>query len=141
MKRFLGFSLIAMIAMTTMVTTSCSKYEEGSKFTLLSKKARLVNVWTLTGATSDGTDVMSFMPAVKLDIKKDDTYALSFTISGLTTTETGTWAFSSDKANVILTAADNSVVTWKILMLKNKDLKVQDADNTTTVDIYTFKGE
>ena len=81
------------------------------------------------------------MPALKMDIKKDDTYSLSFTMGGLTTTETGTWAFNDDKTKFTLTASDATKSTFTIIMLKNKDLKIQDADNTTTTDIFTFTGE
>jgi hypothetical protein len=131
----------ALLALTAVAVTSCSKYEEGSKFTLLSAKARLVNTWTLVAATSDGTDIMGFMPDMKIEIKKDGTYTTTWTSGGLSTSDSGTWAFNSDKTQVAMTDSNGDVSNSKIIMLKNKDLKLQDADNTSSVDIFTFEGE
>ena len=54
-----------------------------------------------------------------------------------TATITGTWAFSSDKANLILT--DNSgTSTNEIIRLTNKEMKLRQIDaGDTTVNTFT----
>jgi len=49
--------------------------------------------------------------------------------------------FNSDKTQVTLTDSDGDQSVWKILMLKNKDLKVQLVDNTSIVTVITLEGE
>ena len=39
------------------VFSSCNKYSEGPNFSLLTKKARVVNDWTLDSYTKDGTEL------------------------------------------------------------------------------------
>ena len=40
-----------------LVFSSCNKYSEGPNFSLLTKKARVVNDWTLDSYTKDGTEL------------------------------------------------------------------------------------
>ena len=40
-------------------------------------------------------------------------------------TENGTWEFSDDKESIILTYADNSKETWKIIELREKHLQIE----------------
>ena len=46
------------LAFLALAVTSCNKYEEGSNFTLYTKKARMVNEWTL-----ESTQVNSINPS------------------------------------------------------------------------------
>ncbi|MFT6924319.1 MAG: hypothetical protein ACJA1C_003341 [Crocinitomicaceae bacterium] len=136
--KFFAFALLAL------VVTSCSKYEEGSKFTLLTKTQRLVNTWTMTKTTvtdnSNGNtvDITSQMPDITVNIKKDGTYTYTQTVGSFSNIDNGTWVFSSDKLTVILTDSNGDTETATIIKLKNKELKMSttDGDDTTVME-YT----
>ncbi|MEY3238455.1 MAG: hypothetical protein RI883_2556 [Bacteroidota bacterium] len=139
MKKLFSLGLVAMLALTAVVS-SCGKYEEGSKFTFLSAKSRVVNDWKLTSVTYNGTEVISLYPAIEISFKKDDTYSTSFTAGGLTTTETGTWAFNSDKTALLMTATGSTTVeTQTIVMLKSKMMKLKSTDTSGDVTIMTLE--
>ncbi len=139
MKKLFSLGLVAMLALTAVVS-SCGKYEEGSKFTLLSAKSRVINDWALTSVTYNGTEVISLYPTVKISIKKDDTYTTSFTSGGFTTTEPGTWAFNSDKTALLMTATGSTTVdTQTIIMLKSKMMKLKSVDSGGGITIMTLE--
>ena len=134
--KMLAFTLLAVLA------TACSKYEEGSKFTFLSKKSRVVNTWKMdkitstVDATGTITDLTSIYPAIEIDFNKDDTYEVRTTVEifgTLTTnTSTGTWAFNSDKTNLVTTDSNGNVDEATIIMLKKNEMKTQFTDNGIT---------
>ncbi len=139
MKKLFSLGLVAMLALTAVVS-SCGKYEEGSKFTLLSAKSRVINDWALTSVTYNGTEVISLYPTVKISIKKDDTFTTSFTSGALTTTETGTWAFNNDKTALLMTATGSTTVdTQTIIMLKSKMMKLKSVDSGGGITIMTLE--
>jgi hypothetical protein len=141
MKLIMKSSALLMFALAMVAVTSCNKYEEGSNFSLLSAKARMVNTWTLTKVEYNGNDVTGSFPGVKSEIKKDNTYTTTYSVGSLNTQESGKWAFNSDKTALILTPngeADSEPIT--ILMLKNKMLKLKDVDGSNTT-IITYEGE
>ena len=143
MKRFLGLSLVAMMAMTVLLTTSCNKYPEGPKLTLLTAKARISGDWKMTGYTVNGTDYTSSMGTVLVTIEKDGTYSgtASYVVFGQTVTDNfnGSWDFNDDKTKVTFTeAGSTSGEIYDILMLKNKEMKLQQVDNGDTyITTYT----
>lgn len=116
-----------------LVFVSCSKYEEGSKFTVLSKKARLVNTWKLDKITYTSGGISSESTGdVTLDIKKDNTYTYTVTVGGSSFTDTGTWAFSDDKSQVIYTDGNGNTDANTIIKLKNKELSFEDVSGSIT---------
>lgn len=134
--------LLPVLALAAVViVSSCGKYEEGPSFTLLSKKSRAANTWTLeTVLDSSGTDVTSAWLGDSttwiMEIKKDDTYELrySMTYYGITygDTITGTWAFSDDKMELVTTPDDTTMYggasSATILKLASDELWVEDED-------------
>ena len=139
MQKLFSLGLVAMLALTAVVS-SCGKYEEGSKFTLPSAKSRVINDWALTSVTYNGTEVISLYPTIKMSFKKDDTYSTSFTAGGLTTTETGTWAFNNDKTALLLSATGSSTAdTQTIVMLKSKMMKLKSTDTAGDITIWTLE--
>jgi hypothetical protein len=72
-----------------------------------------------------------------MTLKDDETLSASFTLLGLPYNRTGTWAFSSDKADLIIT--DNTgTSTNEIIRLTNKEMKLQQINNgDTTVNTFT----
>jgi len=44
---------LLLLAVLSVSITTCNKYEEGSKFTVLSKKSRMVNHWKILKITTN----------------------------------------------------------------------------------------
>lgn len=117
-------STIYIAAFLTLVLFSC-KYEEGPAFSLLSKKARVQNIWFIDKVLKNGndetTDFKTAFVNYKLEIKKDDTYTITYRSFNVSETrEEGTWKFSDDKSKFILKKngqTDENI--WTILRLKN----------------------
>ncbi len=132
------FSTFALFSLLLLFVSSCGKYEEGPNFTLLTKKARMVGTWELTSSTSNGTTVDLTQFSAKYLLSKDGSYAFSSTliVFGIPVplSETGNWAFSEDKLQLLLTP-DNStnVNAVTILKLTNKELKTTYVDNGNTM--------
>lgn len=131
-----SFALLALV----FVFASCSKYEEGSKFTVLTKKARMVNTWTLISYTYNGNaQTLSGTSSWKLE--KDGKATASYVFGNFTTTDIGTWDFNSDKSKLVLTDSSGDIEEFVIVQLKNKDLKLKQTDTDGNVSIGTYKGE
>jgi hypothetical protein len=146
MKKLFLIGFVAALATSTMMT-SCSKYEEGSKFTLLTKKSRVINEWNLVSMTQDGTTLNMTGLVVTIKFLKDGTYSntTSYTLLGQTYTDTvtGTWSFSDDKTK-LLTIETGTTVTgeWTIIQLAKDDMKLSQFDasnNSTTITVWATK--
>tara|TARA_R110002072_G_scaffold16048_1_gene63450 strand:+ start:31459 stop:31875 length:417 start_codon:yes stop_codon:yes gene_type:complete len=136
MKKSIGIKLFAF-ALLAIAVTACSKYEEGSKFTILSKKARMANTWTLSSFTANGIS-QPITGTSTMELTKDGKATTTISFGGFSGSEVGTWAFSSNKEELILTDSDGDTQTMTIVQLKNKDLKLRQVDSgITTVATYT----
>lgn len=120
-----------MIVAATMTISSCAKYDEGSNFTLLSAKSRVINVWKITAWTANGNDIISFNTVDQIDVKKDNTVAVTSTVLG-TTTDNGTWALSDDKATITFTDSSGSATTYTIVQLTKDIMKLSSISNGVT---------
>lgn len=137
MKNLFRISLVAILAMAALTTTSCNKYEEGPSVTLLPAKSRMAGDWQLSKYTVNGTDYTSNAGTMKVTIDKDGTYSgtISYNVFGSTVTDNiaGTWEFNGDKTKVsFLETGETSAEMYDILMLKNKEMKLQQIDGSTT---------
>lgn len=85
--------------------SSCGKYEEGPNFTLLSKKARITNTWKFTSWTQNGIELTPdpMFYSLTMTLKKDGTFDAESIMSTQPLTYSGSWAFSGDKEDLILT--------------------------------------
>ena len=123
-----------MIVAATMTISSCAKYDEGSNFTLLSAKSRVVNVWNVSAWTADGNDIMSFNTIDKIEVKKDNTVARTNTVmvfgNPYTTTDNGTWVLSDDKATLTLTDSAGDATAYTILKLTKDEMKLSNTSNS-----------
>ena len=128
MKKVFG---ILMIVAATMTISSCAKYDEGSNFTLLSAKSRVINVWTVSAWTADGNDILSFNVVDQIDVQKDNIVQVTSTVLG-TTTDTGTWMLSDDKATITFTNSAGDVTTYTILKLTKDEMKLSNTTNNVT---------
>jgi len=143
MKRILSFGLVALFA-STLLLSSCSKYDEGSNFTLLTKKSRMVNNWHLMSANVDGFEINLSEISKHLELSKDgsakytETYIiLGTTYEGITN---GTWEFNDDKSKLVLTETGATVSDeYTILKLTKDEMKTEQIDPSTgSVSVNTW---
>ena len=143
MKKTIFFSVLSLIVATTFLS-SCSKYDEGSNFTLLTKKSRMVNNWHLTSITQDGVSLNMSGILLDLNLMKDGsaTTTLSYTVLGQTFTDVtnGTWEFNADKSKLVLTETGATVTDeYTILKLTKDEMKTEQIDASTgSVSINTW---
>lgn len=133
MKKLFILGVSAML-MTGSVLTSCSKYEEGSKFTLLTKKARVVGDWTIESTESNGTVTPTASGVTsKMSFEKDGTSTSTYTWGSITSTSTGKWDFNADKDYIKLTDSQGTVTSLLIVELKSKEMKLKDESSSPAV--------
>jgi len=134
--KFLIISLLALSVV--MLTPSCSKYPNGAKFTLQTKKSRLVNDWKLTSYMINGSEFIESQPDISLVIDKDGTYSWTSTQTVLgqiqSSFESGTWSFSDDKSSLmILPEGEDFPVGYTITELRAKKLVLQYYNKVTNI--------
>lgn len=112
-------SLIIMV-LFSMVFVSCGKYEEGPAISLKSKKARVANTWIVEYAKDipDDVEITSDYNGDRFTFEKDGNYLENGT-------KEGTWEFNSGKEFIIITEPDGSTDEYKIIRLKEKDMRLE----------------
>lgn len=107
--------LLAFIIMAGAI--GCKKYDEGPALSLKSKKSRVANKWKIEKATDleDGTDITADYAGEIWEFTKDGDYKENGNLKG-------TWVFSSDKEELIITKTGDNPKTFKILKLKEKEM-------------------
>ena len=145
MKKIVKISIIALIVGCTVFTFSgCGKYEDGPSISLLTKKARVAGTWGVEKYMVNGVDQTAAWRQVysseNLIFDKAGTYSATYnTILG-PFTDTGTWAFINDKANLqLISSSANSVAdVWEIIRLTNSELWVRETGSITTADEFHY---
>jgi len=133
------FLILPLIALSLIfLTPSCSKYPNGSKFTLLTKSNRMVNDWKLTSYMINGNEFIESQPEISLVIEKDGTYSWTATQTVLgqiqSEFEYGTWSFNDDKTSLmILTDGEEIPVGYTIIELRSKKMVLQYYDKVTNI--------
>ena len=133
------FLILPLVALSLiLLTPSCSKYPNGSKFTLLTKSNRVVNDWKLTSYLVNGNEFIDNQPEITIVIEKDGTYSwtASQTVLGQiqSTFEHGTWMFNDDKTSLmLLTDGEDIPVSYSINELRGKKMVLQYYDKTTNI--------
>jgi hypothetical protein len=125
--------------------SGCKKYEEGPAFSLRSKKARVANDWRVAKYLENGVDFTSdfnfYYQDGKITLSKSGVYLFTYKLNGtLDQTESGTWKFNSDKTELIITETSpgSSTWTWKIIRLKETELKVSETTPSGLVKEFTL---
>lgn len=142
MKKSIYFAAFALLSVM-FVFSSCNRYDEGANFSLLTAKARLVNTWTMASSSYESggnTTTNTGFSEVIVIFSKDNSYSYTGKYLGFPFSEAGNWAFNSDKTSVIMTEDNGDVETWKLIKLKNKELKVSTPLNNGTLT-FEFTGE
>lgn len=130
-----SFKLFLSIFMLLFVFAACNKYEDGPKFTLLSKKDRLANTWKVDkNIAKNGTITYpNANDKSTMTIEKDGDViifngALSISVNG-------TWQFINDKESIRISInfiGQSTSSEARILRLKNKELWLRADDGTET---------
>ena len=113
------------------VFTSCYKYEEGTRISLLSRKARLCNEWVLQTYLDNGTDKTVAGETTTLTIENDGTYSISTVRNEMGQVQSefshGTWVFQDAKGQVVMTDSKEDAIplTYDILELRNSNLQLR----------------
>ena len=133
------------LAFLALAFTACSKYEEGSDFTLLTKKARMVNEWTLESTQLNNVVYTESSSLVrKCTFNSDGSYMQTISSAAIGSSvlnTSGKWEFSSDKTKLLLTASGNNYSSeFIIVALKNKELKLKETQYAGAPAILKFKG-
>ena len=135
MKKLLSLTLVVAFGLT-IAFTGCKKYEEGPTLSLASKKARVVNTWKLEKYTVNGVDIPLLSTTSYMELKKDNTFIMSYGSSA----NTGTWDFDSKKENIVFTEnGSSSADKEEILRLKSGELWLKSVDGTDVVEIHYVK--
>lgn len=144
MKKFIVAALIAFAGISV-TFSSCNKYEDGPKLSLLTKKARLCNDWVIDKYLvnghdeTDATDMTNsaqstFGSDFVWSIKKDETYSSTGNFP-----TTGTWKLGEDKDDVTFTPNSGSASTYRILRLKSKELRLRETNSNGTYNYWYLK--
>ncbi|MDG2370036.1 MAG: glycoside hydrolase family 43 C-terminal domain-containing protein [Flavobacteriales bacterium] len=126
--------LLAATIVTTLNFHSCKKYDDGPAFSLRSKTSRLTGEWEVVRIGSAVYPQNGYSLEFEFDKNGDFTYGTSYSYNGQNYSYAygGEWEFSSDKEDIEITI-NNSVLTFEINRLTNKELWMEDAsDNTDT---------
>jgi hypothetical protein len=141
MKKNIFIGLIALFTLAFTIT-SCNKYEDGPKFSLLTKKSRLANTWVVEEATSTSTNgtvtsTTSYFSTYTLTIKKDGTYTSTFGNFA----DNGTWTLGEDKDDIrfLSSASGSTEDSYRILRLKSKELWWKQTQSNGDVEEVHFK--
>tara|TARA_B100001287_G_scaffold276085_1_gene285704 strand:+ start:1875 stop:2303 length:429 start_codon:yes stop_codon:yes gene_type:complete len=127
--------------------SACNKYSEGPAFSLLTRKARISNDWTLQSYTKDGTELFDVNAEEQnLSIEKDGSYSgtiITNVLGQLQSTSTnGTWTFENSQSDVSFLPSESLLgVTYEIVLLKNKTLKIRQTDFNNVVYDWTYVGD
>jgi hypothetical protein len=136
------FKIISSLLLAVVVLSACNKYEDGPKFSLMTKKARLTGEWVVEEYTVDGVDhtadFNSTMGAYVLEIEKDGKYRTEGNYP-----DSGTWELGEDKDDIFLDSDAEGVDTesYRITRLKNKELWVKHSYSDGTVSVFHYKAK
>lgn len=120
---------VIIFASAIFVLSACGKYEEGPKFSLASKKARVVNKWKLEESFTNGEkdELDEDDRALRVEFTKDG--AVTYSANGFALA--GKWEFSDDKEELKISfnyGLGTEVSTYKILKLKSKEMWLEETD-------------
>jgi hypothetical protein len=134
---------LCLSACIFLVITGCRKYTDGPTISLMTKKSRLCNDWTLNFAQKNGNDITNKTETVKLIIEKDGTYSMSRVMNALGQFQgsytNGIWIFDEAKTKFILfeNGSVDPTSTFTIRELRSKSLTIEERFPSINVT-YTY---
>ncbi|WP_299201005.1 hypothetical protein [Brumimicrobium sp.] len=113
----------------------CSKYEEGSFFTLRTKKARITNTWIPVKYVYPNGSSSTNVDEGEITLSKDMTATWKLMFNNEMYTVPGSWKFIGDKQGINVTVSVFNFTEsqdFEIVKLKSKKLWVRDSDGVVT---------
>ena len=117
-------------ALTALVFTGCSQFEDGPDFSLRSKTARLAGDWTSTEVTPAVQGPNNIIPSFEVSFTKEGDYTMVMSIEDPLTGEIfedtfeGEWSWD-DNSDLTLTTLGGSF-DWNVLRLTGNELWADD---------------
>lgn len=127
MKNAKSTLFLAATIITVLNFSSCSKYEDGPKFSLRTKKARLAGDWEVVRIGNETFPQNGY--SIEMEFEKEGDFRYTYSYGTYSYSYNGEWEFASDKEDLDI-IIDNQVQTFEILRLKNDELWLEDSDNT-----------
>lgn len=149
MKQLITIVLFGII----LLFNQCKKYPEGPAISFRSKAERLANSWKIEKLLINNVDsTTAYTNLVKdytVNIIKSGSYNITYYVTvpffgNISNTESGVWAFTSDKKSVTLTPQSIAIgslpapSTGQILKLKEKELWTRSIDGNGKTTEYHF---
>jgi hypothetical protein len=134
-KKKLAYASLAGVA--ALSVSSCGKYEDGPKFSLLTKKSRVAGEWEVK---SVGSQVLGADYGLIMTFDKDGSMRYTYTYGNESYSYAGSWDFSSDKEDLVITL-DGDVETFEIKRLKNKEMWLDDNISSADGDIWKLEAK
>lgn len=119
-----------IIFLITILSFSCTKFEEGPKISLLSKSKRISRIWKVEYSInlSDGIEHSADYDGWTLEFSKDGSFTQTIIYGENQTIITGKWVFigaNQIRLNFNL-AGEEQVAFYTILRLSKKELWLKD---------------
>ncbi len=129
---------MSVVIILSVTSIGCQKYDDGPFFSILPKKDRLANEWKIEKVIWNGSDVTSSSTDnYSIELKKDETYKVTYIFLGQPLTDTGTWEFDSKKEYITTTPdGSGSETKSKILKLMNKELWLEEEDGSNVTETH-----
>ncbi len=123
--------LLIIFTISSLIFTSCGKYDEGPQFSLISKNKRIAQKWIIKHVEDVKTGEVhsSEFDGFTLTITKNLMYTREFSYFGKVTSEQGTWAFEGDTF-INFRHEENGVYIderYKIIRLSKKDFWIRNS--------------
>ncbi len=124
MKKIIILSIIAFSLLTGF--NSCTTYDEGPGFTILSADARIKGTWVQTEYYKND-ELQSDAFKIEFTFNSDGTGTKSTTYNSITLTDDIDWQFNEDKTVIMFkNTGDSEWDETTILRLTNKELWIED---------------
>ena len=119
----------------------CNKYQEGPKFSLLTRKSRMVNHWQLKLAKANGESWTPFFPLKEIELFDDNNQTSTFSTLNVETELEGQWEFVNQKEELKLIYANGESQSYRITKLKKDELNIYYNSNDTLykLEYETYK--
>jgi hypothetical protein len=137
MKNSKKLAYASLAGVAALTVSSCGKYEDGPKFSLLSKKTRVAGDWDVK---SVGSQVLGADYGLTMTFDKDGSMKWTYTYGSYSESYVGSWDFSSDKENLVITL-DGDIDTLEIKRLTNKEMWLDDDYSAVDGDIWKLEAK
>ena len=137
MKNSKKLAYASLAGVAALTVNSCGKYEDGPKLSLLSKKTRVAGDWDVK---SVGSQVLGSEYNLTMSFDKDGSLTYTYSYAGYTESYAGSWDFSSDKENLVVTVGGD-IDTLEIKRLTNKEMWLDDDYSAVDGDIWKLEAK